>query len=271
MRLFLSNVEYVLLRLVRRFMVPAVLLRRAGRWFPYYRAHLSQDAPDAIVDRYIAYLTRQCVDITGATVLELGSGTTNSCGYELAARGASHVICIEPYVPFEIVLDKKFLAMTAARRGFRVEKLAAATERLLDVRLIEDRSVDVILSHSVLEHVQHPRQLFAEMLRVLKEGGVMLHLVDYRDHFFKYPLHFLQFSSVTWNRFLNPGDLPRWRLTDHVEQGRDAGLKIEVLEQHENAATFSRIQGHIAPEFSAYGKAAGILSAVLYATKPAVS
>ena len=35
----------------------------------------------------------------------------------------------------------------------------------------------------------------------------MLHVVDYRDHFFKYPLHFLQFSQNTWRRFLNPGRL----------------------------------------------------------------
>ena len=271
MRFFLSNVEYILLRLVRRFLVPDALLRRSGRWFPYYRAHLSQDAPGAIVDRYLAFLTRQRMDIAGATILELGSGATNSCGYELAARSARHVLCVEPYVPFDSDLNQKVLAITAAQRGAGLETLTAATERLVDIRLVGDRSVDVILSHSVLEHVQHPRQLFAEMMRILKEGGVMLHLVDYRDHFFKYPLHFLQFSSASWNRFLNPGDLPRWRLTDHVAQALDAGLKIEVLEQEENAALFHRIQEHIAPEFRAYGKAAGILSAVLYARKPAIS
>lgn len=271
MRLLLSNVEYVLLRLVRRFLVPDALLRRFGRWFPYYRAHLSQDAPDAIVDRYVTYLTRQRVDIVGATVLELGSGATNSCGYELAARRARHIFCVEPFVPFEVDLDRKILAMTAARHRQGVVSLAAATERLLDIRRVPDRSVAIILSHSVLEHVQQPRQLFAEMWRVLKDGGVMLHLVDYRDHFFKYPLHFLQFSSATWNLFLNPGDLPRWRLTDHVGQAQDAGLKIEVLERDEDVAAFHCIRSHLAPEFAAYGDEAGILGAVLYAKKPIVA
>ncbi|MCI0654907.1 MAG: class I SAM-dependent methyltransferase [Methylococcaceae bacterium] len=271
MRLLLSNLEYVLLRLVRRFLAPDALLRRFGRWFPYYRAHLSQDAPDAIVDRYVKYLARRRVDIAGATILELGAGATNSCGYELAARRARHIFCVEPFVPFEADLDRKTLALTAARHGQGMESLAAATERLLDIRRIPDRAVTVILSHSVLEHVQQPRQLFTEMRRVLTDGGAMLHLVDYRDHFFKYPLHFLQFSSATWNRFLNPGDLPRWRLTDHVEQAQDVGLKIEVLEQDKDAAAFDCIHSHMAPEFSAYGEGAGILGAVLYARKPIVS
>ena len=83
--------------------------------------------------------------------------------------------------------------------------------------------MDVVLSNSVLEHVQDLPALFAELARILAPGGVMLHRVDYRDHFFKYPFHFLLYPRWVWNWFLNPGDLPRWRYDDHAVRPPQAG------------------------------------------------
>jgi SAM-dependent methyltransferase len=43
-------------------------------------------------------------------------------------------------------------------------------------------SVDLVLSNAVLEHVRQPRELVFEMHRVLKPGGVAVHVIDLRDH-----------------------------------------------------------------------------------------
>jgi SAM-dependent methyltransferase len=49
---------------------------------------------------------------------------------------------------------------------------------------LADSSVDLVLSKSVLEHVRpaQVRPLLAEMHRVLRPGGAMMHMVDLRDH-----------------------------------------------------------------------------------------
>jgi SAM-dependent methyltransferase len=123
---------------------------------------------------------------------------------------------------------------------------------------------DVILSHSVLEHVAGLSTLFAQMSAVLADGGVMLHIVDYRDHFFKYPLHFLQFSRWTWQHLLNPGDLPRWRLGDHKAALERAGFKLRVIQQEEDAGQLARIRPHISSDFDLNDPSLGVLCAVLY-------
>ena len=92
----------------------------------------------------------------------------------------------------------------------------------------------------------------------------MLHIVDYRDHFFKYPLHFLQFSARTWRRFLDPGDLPRWRLSHHLMALDRAGFDTRVMRQEEDAREFERIRFHISPDFDLEDPRLGVLNAVLY-------
>lgn len=46
-----------------------------------------------------------------------------------------------------------------------------------------DRSVDVIFSIYVQEHVEHPRQFAAEIARVLRPGGLYLSLTPNRRHY----------------------------------------------------------------------------------------
>ena len=77
----------------------------------------------------------------------------------------------------------------------------------------------------------------------------MLHIADYSDHFFKYPYHFLQFSKKTWNRYLNPGDLPGWRLGDHLVILQELGLEVSILEEQSDAAAFARIRPYISSDY----------------------
>ena len=124
------------------------------------------------------------------------------------------------------------------------------TSRIRELAGLDSASADIIVSNSVLEHVRDPLDLFRECLRVLAPGGIMLHQVDYRDHFFKYPFHFLTFSKALWDNLLDPGDLPRLRLDDHLLALRISGFECEVLKQETDPAALAAVVPFLAPEFS---------------------
>jgi SAM-dependent methyltransferase len=247
--MLLSNLEYVALRLIRRFLFPEALLLRFGHWFPYYRVNYNQLDSATIACHYLALLAQMERTIEQATILEIGAGSTNSTAYALAARTAvRRIFAHEPYVKLRSDLDSRFLAQSANSVRSAAE-LCEVVTRLTDTSEIPAQSVDLILSHSVLEHVSDPDALFTELKRLLKPGGAMLHIVDYRDHFFKYPYHFLQFSRWTWNHLLNPGDLPRWRLGDHLKMLRQAGFAPTVLESTQDDEAFGLIRSHLSQDF----------------------
>jgi hypothetical protein len=114
--------------------------------------------------------------------------------------------------------------------------------------------------------VGDPAALFAELFRLLNPAGAMVHIVDYRDHFFKYPYHFLQFSKWTWNRLLDPGDLSRLRLGDHLHLMTEAGFAPLVLERTQDEAAFSAIRPHLSSEYDSMDPQLSIQSAVIFAT-----
>lgn len=268
--MLLSNLEYVALRLIRRFLFPETFLLRFGHWFPYYRVNHNQLDSATIAGRYLALLAQMERTIEQATVLEIGAGSTNSTAYSLAARtSVRRIFAHEPYVNLRPDLDSRFLAQSASSSVRSAAQLRQVVTRLTDTSEIPAQSVDLILSHSVLEHVSEPDALFTELRRLLKPGGAMLHIVDYRDHFFKYPYHFLQFSRWTWNHLLNPGDLPRWRLGDHLKMIRQAGFAPTVLESTQDDEAFGMIRSRIAQEFDLADPHLAVQTAAIFLVRDA--
>jgi SAM-dependent methyltransferase len=47
---------------------------------------------------------------------------------------------------------------------------------------VRENSVDFILSHAVMEHVDDPEAVYRILYRWLKPGGCMSHMIDYRSH-----------------------------------------------------------------------------------------
>lgn len=263
--MLLSNLEYIPLRLIRRFILRDAFMLRWGRFFPYYRTNFNQTDPAPLADAYARH-----VDLArpGTTILEIGVGATNSTGYELAARHpASRLILLEPFVPLDHATDAALLQRIAARHGCDAAGLAARVRRVTTLAGEAADTFDLVLSSSVLEHVSDPAGLFTELHRVLAPGGAMLHLVDYRDHFFKYPLHFLQFSRGTWERWLNPGDLPRWRVYDHIEALEAAGFTVATPELREDPARLARIASRLSPDFRRDDPRVGVTFAALLARR----
>ncbi len=243
MKFYFQLVEYIALRMLRRFVFTYNFLLRFGRFIPYYQVNMNQDMPEELVERYIRYmpdLNRRYDDWSEVRILEVGAGTTNAVGLLLAHRLGCKVDVFDPYVQFDQEQTNKCIAHfkmhdETVNRVRRVEKL--------------DGEYDFILSNSVLEHVKDIDQFFIDTKEVLKENGAMVHFVDYRDHFFKYPYFFLMFSKRTWDTFLNPGDLYRWRLDHHLEAVKKVMMKLEILETEILEDEAVRIEKRIQPYF----------------------
>jgi len=242
----MDTVEYVALRLIRRIM-PETLLKTVAFLVPHYQRSLGETDPRPVVAEYQRWLAEAGVKLEGKRVVEIGCGATNGTGYGLVCSGASTWTGIEPFQRFDARADhaQKHLVEQTHNRSID----PAAIVRMRDITGVADAGADLVLSNSVLEHVKDCPALFSQCQRILAPGGAMLHIVDYRDHFFKYPYHFLLFGERVWKRWLNPGDLFRYRVGDHVEMLQTAGFPAKVLETRKDEAGYEKVRGRIHEQF----------------------
>lgn len=258
-------VEYVALRLVRRFVFSESLLKRAGGLLPYYRANANEVDARSVIASYERFLARCDRRLpANPVILEIGSGTTNSVGYALAqhrlAGPRGRVVLYEPFARLDPAAERRHRAALPA-------DIAPRVQRISTLQVVAPGSVDIVLSNSVLEHVRDPAATFAELDRVMSPSGFMLHVVDYRDHFFKYPFHFLLFPKRVWDRWLDPGDLPRWRLGDHLRLLEAGGFRTEVLDVESMPDEFVKIAPGIHPDFDRSDPNLAVVQAVLLVTR----
>jgi hypothetical protein len=161
-QLLLSNLEYISLRLVRRFLFPADL-QRIERYLPFYRTNVAEVRPDHVCELYRTSLTQDGWTVEGKRIVEVGSGSTNGVGYPLVCTGASQVWCVEPFVAIDPRLDTTLLATVAHRHDLTAESVSGAVRRCTSFESVGTRQADLILSHSVLEHLAEPADLFSQM------------------------------------------------------------------------------------------------------------
>ena len=247
--MYLSNFEYIFLRLIRKFILRDRFLTRCEKWIPYYEPSQNESSPVPIVDLYWKYSLQKDINLIGKNILEIGSGTTNSTGYEIEGRGANY-IGYEPYASFNEEQDDRIYQTEIANRFSNIDRNKVS--RILKLSSLYENSIDIVFSHSVLEHVDNLDELLIGLKRVLKKRACMFHIVDYRDHFFKHPFHFLQFSKKVWNAFLNPGDLPRARITDHLHSFQNQGFSVEILERRMDKVAFHAVKKYIHDDFRRY-------------------
>ncbi|ABK45612.1 Methyltransferase type 11 [Magnetococcus marinus MC-1] len=257
MPLWMSNVEYVVLRMIRKFVFNRAMLDRLERWLPYYRktGASAQGLPQSLaygehcLGLVLAHLSEAEQQGLQGTVLEIGSGQYSLLGHLFSRRFGVNYIALEPFAHASQAEMQQFDQRVAR---FAPNLAHAQVQRIRHWASMAEASVDFSCSLAVLEHVYDLNELVAHYKRVLKPGAMMVHIVDYRDHFFKYPFHFYQFSPPFWQRMLDPGSMPRHRLSDHIAAFSQAGFRVEVLERNYLWEPFRRVQSNLHSSFAHY-------------------
>jgi SAM-dependent methyltransferase len=187
---------------------------------------------------------------------------------QLADRLAAHVSLLarESGRPLAEVKAQQQALVAALERG---ATLGHATRSVVDYRAPADAAmtsfsadtIDVVFSNSVLEHVpgRMIEACFAEAMRILRPGGVMIHSVNCGDHYAYtdraiHQLHYLQFSDEEWERWNNAFLYQnRLRAKDFVDMARDSGFVIELDTARPTAERLAQLdEMRVAPMFSRY-------------------
>jgi hypothetical protein len=252
----LPPVDYVALRILRR-LLPAAVVQSILGFGLGIESGLETRDPHAAADRYQSALNSIGEDITEKRILILGYGGYFGLAVSLLRRGAAHIVLIDPYAVTKHDENRKlaqdsspFLRIEDNRAIPDSESISVIhnhVNRYLDG---EPEAVDIILSSSVLEHIPDPIRELHILSRLTNAAGHHVHVIDLRDHFFKYPFEMLSFSESTWRRYLNPpSNLNRVRLGEYENAFRDCfhAVRVEILEGDREA--FRRAKKRIRPEF----------------------
>jgi SAM-dependent methyltransferase len=251
------NLPYLLPRLARRFLpeklVRALLLRGL-----IIRPGIETSNPFAAVQRYADTLAERGLSFRNKRVLVFGYGGRFDLGFGLLKEGAAHVVLCDKYAPPDEAHNRRMFAaedqyFVAGRNGLRprADRMTLLEADIRDVQARgEIEAVDIVLSSSVYEHLDDVEGITRALAALTRTGGIQIHYVDLRDHFFKYPFEMLRFSEGTWRRWLNPSsNHNRYRLWNYREafEAFFERVEIEILTREEEA--FRKLQPHIRPEF----------------------
>jgi SAM-dependent methyltransferase len=216
------------------------------------------------------FIDRQEQRVEAKTFLEIGTGRRLNLPIALWLLGASRIVTVDlnPYLKAELVFED--IAYMKAHRN-EIEKLFEKAQRpvfaerfhqlirvqdhLPDLlamtniqylapvdatRLdLEPQSIDYHVSYATLEHI--PPKSLARILqegkRLLRQGGLFVHFVDFSDHFSHSDhsisaANFLQFSDKAWERWAGNRYMyhNRLRVDDFVDLFGTANLRIVALD-----------------------------------------
>jgi SAM-dependent methyltransferase len=188
-------------------------------------------------------LIRRSGHDVGARAAVVGCGEVPWAPARLLAEGAEEVIAND-LLPVRDTWDAAALeqiveavrrvapgpaARLAARRrdlpgGAGFEGLRAVGGTPFEDIPLDEGSLDLIFSTSVLEHVMRPEEVYAAMARAVRPGGIAYHSVDLRDHRdFTRPLAFL---ALTDEEYASTATENRLRASDHVRLLTESGFRI---------------------------------------------
>jgi SAM-dependent methyltransferase len=185
----------------------------------------------------------------GFVFLELGPGDSLFSAMNAYAFGASASFLVdagdfaikdlEPYRGMADFLIAKRLPVPDMASTSSLKELLAAcaaqykTSGLSSLRSMPDKSVDLIWSQAVLEHVRRDEFLDVsqELRRIIRDNGACSHTVDLRDHLDN-ALNNLRFSKTLWESNVTASSgfyTNRIRYSEMLELFRQTGWKVEVV------------------------------------------
>jgi hypothetical protein len=181
-------------------------------------------------------------------VAEIGTGDSSGVGLMFLADGCEQVDlidrffaprdddhqrkinhCIASRFPSLLALAESTLLSECSFKGLdRYYGRAAAAE----VFFQSHRGYDAIVSRAVFEHLYDPLLALSVSTKALKQGGIMIHRVDCRDHdLFSLHFHelkFLELPSSFYSPFKWCGGPNRVRVSDYASVLRREPVEFEI-------------------------------------------
>jgi SAM-dependent methyltransferase len=165
-------------------------------------------------------------DFINKDVIELGPGHTYGVACKIQKSGAKSIsiIDIEKYIPDNVLMENSFLNYII----YKGNEMPVA-----------EKSYDVALSYTVYEHLRNPEMTVRETFRILRNGGIAVHLIDLGDHLYygskgdpDKVLNCLRYSKRVWNLMSINRSIyvNRLRQSEWIELHKNAGFEIVYAE-----------------------------------------
>lgn len=166
------------------------------------------------------------VDFKNKNVIEIGPGHTHGIACKIKEAGANKIsiIDIEKYISDDILKKYNYLDYIIYDGN---------------IMPVKNDEYDLVISYTVFEHLRNPQKTISETFRILKKGGIAVHMIDLCDHMFygknfnpdkafnclKYNKRIWEMMSYNRSVYVN-----RLRSSEWVSLHQEAGFKIEKTE-----------------------------------------
>ena len=250
----IMNFKYIIARLIRKYtpnkLFDFLLQRGIG-----IKPGMETSNPKEAVSQYREVLKEKNLSIDKKRILLFGYGGNFGVGCLLLEAGASHVTLVDKYAHPNPARNKillpKYEKFLAARGKKILPNPAVITLHHDDIdKLASSPGVDLVLSNSVLEHVQDVDATIKALAALTDSNGMQIHFIDLRDHYFKYPFEMLCYSDKIWYKWLNPSSyLNRYRITDYQRIFEKYFTNVEITVLASNSEAFQQVQSRIHQEF----------------------
>jgi len=250
------NPVYVAARILRRFL-PLSVTHFMMRHRILIKPGMESHDPKAAVDRYIKAMEKGGISLAGKRVMDFGYGGYFGTGVELLRKGAAHVVLCDPFATMDEAANAalveeygEFLLQENGKTLPNPEFLTVLAKNIFEISVGDVEPMDLILSTSVLEHLDDVEGISRALAKLTASDGVNLHFVDLRDHFFKYPFEMLTFSEKIWSGWLNPpSNLNRYRSWDYERIFSQIFDNVDIEIVNWEKEKFKLVQDRIRPEF----------------------
>lgn len=138
---------------------------------PAYLRPLVANVHDEIVSKFYGCGSPIPPMLNGLTVLDLGSGSGQDC-YVLSqlVGQKGHVIGVD-MTDQQLDVARKYIGYHTEKFGYSTPNIEFVKHFIEDLSSIADASVDLVVSNCVINLAPEKEKVFAEIYRILKQGG----------------------------------------------------------------------------------------------------